>query len=334
MTQKQRTGWLWFTVLLLALSVAASTVAITGRLNNYLLDDSGAIPLIPDDSLARLEAAAAHATFEQPPVPQLKAELTPAKASSGKTSSFFEVVDEKVTWSTMTPVDIFSITYANGEQNITVKTDDGDKLIAPGTEQSYTFKLKNTGTTPLNYLLNVDAYVTPGDVRIPVESRINRYDGEWIVGDKEQYVDVATLDTAEDSAPLGAGKYTYYTLDWRWPFESGDDEYDTLLGNMAVDQDLTLTIIISTTAVADEEPTDPDDPDNPDRPGVDPEDPDKPRPSQPDGITPPDTGDISQLGLWMMIAVASFSLMMALITYLLKKKQPLTEAENIEKDKI
>ena len=165
----------------------------------------------------------------------------------------------------------------NGEGKVFVQGADGNKVIAPGTGNSYTFKLKNTGTTPLNYLLNVDAFVTPGDVRIPVESRINRYDGEWIVGDKEQYVDVHTLDTAEDSAPLGAGKYTYYTLDWRWPFESGDDEYDTLLGNMAVEQDLTLTIIISTTAVADEEPTDPDDPDNPDRPGVDPEDPDKPK---------------------------------------------------------
>ena len=43
---------------------------------------------------------------------------------------------------------------------------------------------------------------------------------------------------------------------------------------------------------------------------------------------------VGSQGTSMMIAVASFSLMMALITYLLKKKQPLTEAENIEKDKI
>mgnify|MGYP002514042591 CR=1 FL=1 len=30
-------------------------------------------------------------------------------------------------------------------------------------------------------------------------------------------------DMAENSDTLGAGKYTYYTLDWYWPFETGDD---------------------------------------------------------------------------------------------------------------
>ena len=112
---------------------------------------------------------------------------------------------------------------------------------------------------------------------------------------------------------------------------------------MAVEEDITLTIIISTTAVADELPDDGGDGDDPSDPSgpidpndpYDPSDPDSPnkpgKPSKPnDGITPPNTGDISQLGLWMMLAIASSSLMIALIVYLLKKK-PLTEANTLEK---
>ena len=35
-----------------------------------------------------------------------------------------------------------------------------------------------------------------------------------------------------------------YTLEWQWPFE-GDDVYDTMLGNLAVEEEITLTIKIN-----------------------------------------------------------------------------------------
>jgi hypothetical protein len=38
-----------------------------------------------------------------------------------------------------------------------------------------------------------------------------------------------------------------YILQWRWPFDI-DDEYDTMLGNLAVEEDISLTIVIRTTA--------------------------------------------------------------------------------------
>ena len=134
----------------------------------------------------------------------------------------------------------------NGEKVITVNSGNGDKVIAPGTENSYTFKLKNTGNVALDYTVEVDAYFTPADIEIPITGRLNRYDGTWVIGGKDEYAKVPVLDTAEDNATLGAGKYTYYTLDWLWPFESGNDELDTMLGNLAVDQELTFTIVIKT----------------------------------------------------------------------------------------
>jgi len=201
-------------------------------------------------------------------------------------------------------VDIFRISYENNEQKVTVNSDNGDKLIAPGTENSYTFKLKNTGNVALDYTLELDAYVTPENIRIPIQARLNRYDGTWIVGDQEHYAEVSVLDNASDKDTLAAGKYTYYTLDWQWPFESGDDAWDTHLGDLAVDQDLVFTIEIKTTAEADVNP------------------------SSGGGITPPYTGDDSSLTLWIILAASSFVVILLLLFYRsADKRQRDAEAE-------
>ena len=44
-------------------------------------------------------------------------------------------------------------------------------------------------------------------------------------------------------------------MEWQWPFERGDDEFDTYLGNRAVDEDLKLTIVIKTIATGDDSRT-------------------------------------------------------------------------------
>ena len=170
-------------------------------------------------------------------------------------------------------------------------------MIAPGTENSYTFKLKNTGNVALDYTVEIDAYFTPADIEIPITGRLNRYDGTWVIGGKDEYAKVPVLDTAEDNATLGAGKYTYYTLDWLWPFESGNDELDTMLGNLAVDQELTFTIVIKTTATESSNPYDDS------------------------GITPPQTGDNTNLTLWIVLAVSSFAMMIFLLFYQNKEKR-------------
>lgn len=236
------------------------------------------------------------------PTPQ---PTTPIRPQSSQ-SSFqpgFEASDDKTVWTTNTKVDIFRISYVNGAQEITVNSDNGDKLIAPGTENSYTFKLKNTGNVPLTYTVELEAYITPANLYIPLWGRLNRYDGTWIVGSRDRYEKVAALDGAHDKATLGAGKYTYYTLDWMWPYESGDDEWDTMLGNLAVDQDLTFTIVIKTRAEAD---TDSSGGSGGGGGG---------------GITPPYTGDDSNLTLWIVIAAGSFGMVLLLLFYQRRDKR-------------
>lgn len=240
------------------------------------------------------------------PTPQ---PTTPIRPQSSQ-SSFqpgFEASDDKTVWTTNTKVDIFRISYVNGAHEVTVNSDNGDKLIAPGTENSYTFKLKNTGNVPLTYTVELEAYITPADLYIPLWGRLNRYDGTWIVGSRDRYEKVAALDGAHDKATLGAGKYTYYTLDWMWPYESGDDEWDTMLGNLAVDQDLTFTIVIKTRAEADTDSSGGGGGGSGGGGGG--------------GITPPYTGDDSNLTLWIVIAAGSFGMVLLLLFYQRRDKR-------------
>lgn len=291
--------WIWVSALILFVCVAATAIAFFSRLDGYLLDDEGAISLLGDG-----------APSDTVPTPAGVASIAPKSSAAPVQPPFspgFEASDDKTVWNTDTQVEIFHVSYKNGENVITVNSDDGDKLIAPGTENSYTFKLKNTGNVALDYTVELDAYFTPQNIQIPITGRINRYDGKWIAGGKDAYAQVAELDAASDKATLGAGKYTYYTLDWVWPFERGEDELDTELGNLAVQQDLTFTIQIKTMATASDNPDDNS------------------------GILPPYTGDDFNLVLWSALAVGSFIIMLILIIYQKKeRKREQAEAQILE----
>ncbi len=308
--KNEKLGHVLMSVLVLFICVAATTVALTSRINGFLLDDSGAISLVSETATAETEPETEPETEAQ----TTEIETAPAETKKPQVvqnaNPGFEVEDNNTVWSTDTQVEIFKLSYENGEANITVQSSDGEKVFAPGTENSYIFKLKNTGNVALDYTVDIDAYVTPADVTIPVVSRINRYDGKWLVGEKESYVDISTLDTASDRATLGAGKYTYYTLDWNWPFESGNDEYDTLLGNLAAaGEDITLTIVIKTTAEEDYTET-----------------------GSP-GITPPQTGDLNYEQIWLIMGVSSAVLFVVMIVAQKSdKRKEGAEAKAIEKE--
>lgn len=308
-----KTTWIWLSVLILLVCVAATGIAFVSRLDTFLIDDEGAISLINEDAVgttqstgATKETLSSGTTTTQAPtteqgdsnnsnapgtqVTEAVTSATTPQVTRPPQNPGFEVGDDKTVWGTNTQVEIFRIFYENGEQIITVNSENGEKVIAPGTENSYTFKLKNTGNVALDYTVEVDAYFTPADITIPITGRLNRYDEKWIIGGKDVYATVPVLDTASDSATLGAGKYTYYTLDWQWPFESGNDELDTMLGNLATEQDLTFTIVIKTTATVSEDPDDDS------------------------GITPPpQTGDNTNLALLITIAISSFVIMVYLM---------------------
>ncbi|MBQ2062340.1 MAG: hypothetical protein II458_06655 [Oscillospiraceae bacterium] len=174
----------------------------------------------------------------------------------------FSVYDKDQVWSTQTDVDIFSVSYKNGQAEVTVNSEKGDNVFAPGTEQTYEFTLANDGKYNLDYILTVEAFYENTDgLWIPIEGRLSNPDG-YVVGSAEEWPDVLELDGYKEEGKINSGRRYNYSLDWRWPFERFDgegldsnDAYDTMLGNLAVDKDLTLHIIIRTMAWVDEIPT-------------------------------------------------------------------------------
>lgn len=189
-------------------------------------------------------------------------------------------------------VEIFKFFHdETGKVTVIAAGDRGDKVFAPGTGNLYQFTLANTGDVALDYTLTMEAYVTGTDLWIPVNARVWDHTNHYLVGSADEMPDVMELNTVDEKGVLGAGRYAVYSLEWEWPFEredengeiSANDVYDTMLGNLAVDQDLVLTIVIRTYAEYDEDPNNPG--------GV---------------IKPPQTGDEAPLALLAVLCGASF----------------------------
>ena len=201
---------------------------------------------------------------------------TPEQDGTMKHNPKFEMIAEE---------EIFKLSYdETGKITVIGAQGNEDKLIAPGTSNLYQFTLANTGNVALDYTMTIQATVTGTDLQFPVNVRVWDYTNKYLLGSSDKMVDVLELNSVEESAELGAGRYAVYNLEWEWPFEWGDDEYDTMLGNLAVEDDLVLRIVIRTTAEYDENP------DNPNA-GV---------------FTPPNTGDDFPIILLSLLCSGSF----------------------------
>ncbi len=203
----------------------------------------------------------------------------------------FRVYDDRSVWKGETDIEIFRLSYENGEARVTVQSSDGDKLLAPGTENSYRFSLENNGNVDLAYRLDVEAYFSHGEYVIPVEASLYDYQNNYLTGSPEAKAPVLELNGVSREGTVKAGNVIPFTLEWEWPFE-GNDSYDTMLGDLAVEEDISLTIVINTMATYTPEPT-PDD----------------------DGV--PKTGDDG--GIMLMFAIMGLSLLALLLLIFLPK---------------
>lgn len=306
--KKHSNKWIWVWVCILFVCVAATTLVVLGRMNMFLLDDSGAMPLVADVTVVVTPTSKPTEAPTPTSVPNVPTNTPAPESTVQPGDEFLGSVGDKYNpsfetdWTNSSQAEIFRLSYVNGEGKITVNSNGTDKVIAPGTSNNYTFKLKNTGDVAMDYTMVVEMYFEPQGIVIPVEVRINRYDRTWILGDRDNYVSASQVDAVEDKGVLGAGNYTYYTLEWQWPFESGNDELDTLLGNMATEEDLTFSIAIYVKA---EESLNPDDE---------------------GGIYPGQTGDNWNNTLWITLAVCSF---IVLILPLFRRKKD-EESENAD----
>lgn len=226
----------------LALCVVLSASLLFSRLMTFVpADRQHYIPLTVGNGVTTVVTTRQDSLRSGPRQPVVLA------ASPFLTQSWFQVYDENTVWKGETDIEIFRASYKNGQGEVTVKSMDGDKLLAPGTENTYSFTLENTGSEPLQYEMSMEAYFSDGEKVIPVVARVCDLSGRYLCGSEEEYADVLELNNVSDSGTLRAGYVQPYTLQWEWPFE-GDDAYDTWLGNLAGEEDITLTIVINTLA--------------------------------------------------------------------------------------
>lgn len=257
-------------LVILMICSAASLAVLFTRLRSF--NEKGfenIIALTRTGSETNMTVSMANAPAQSPASQTVTTSSSESSSQTQSANPSFITYDENIVWSTQTDVEIFKMTYDNVSGEITVKPNSGtDKLLAPGTTNDYTFTLENNGDVPLDYTMSMQAWFGSEYV-IPVKAKVSDYNGKYLLGSANKSEDVLKLNTVGDSGVLGAGRCAVYTLDWEWVFEQGIDEYDTMLGNLAVDDDITLTIRILTTAKYDDDPGSEDEglpnpePDNP-----------------------------------------------------------------------
>ncbi|MCD8363980.1 MAG: LPXTG cell wall anchor domain-containing protein [Lachnospiraceae bacterium] len=245
---------LMISTLVTGVMTANSFLALSSRTNVPTATLS--IPAIPDSGSAatemRYSSGGAGVTL-----------LSASKSRSGSAVMMDSVIrDSKTVWSGETKIDIFSLSYDNAMGETTVKSSYGDKVIAPGTSDSYYFRIENTGSVSVDYTMTAegDAVFTLNGVKytVPVQVKLSNSDNTYLAGSANRWADVDDLDAVSDSGVLSAGHYTQYTLDWQWPYEQEDvengDAFDTMLGDLAASgEELTVSVRFMVTASNDED---------------------------------------------------------------------------------
>lgn len=293
---RKKNNGTFMAVMALALCVVVTAAMLFSRLLGYSTEAARQlIPLTRSGGTTVVTAAQKQLLQPaQPTVNLLSARSDAPVYTLDETKPGFQVSDENTVWTGETSVEIFRLSYENGEGQVTVNSARGDKVLAPGTENEYIFTLQNTGNVGLDYTLTMEAYFSDGGKIIPVVARLVDYEGNYLLGSAEAYADVLALNNVLVENSISAGYVAPYTLQWQWPFE-GDDAYDTWLGDLAENADITLTIVIHTVAEHGGE----------------------------GGL--PDTGDTSPVALLCCVMVGSFAGMLVLLLLPKRKAEEANE---------
>ena len=159
------------------------------------------------------------------------------------------IEDGQASWEVDTSVDLFKATYANSQGEVTVKSAHGEKIIAPGTTNSYEFSLKNTGNISLDYTLKLDSMFALTNQELPMQIRLRSGD-RWLLGGANDWAKPEDMTSVTETGTLEVNQYVTYAFEWQWPFESGAEDTllgdlnDTLIGNAAVEQDVKFQLNI------------------------------------------------------------------------------------------
>lgn len=145
-----------------------------------------------------------------------------AGSSGGSSSQAWTkpVVYEKGgSWSQLTTINLFA------SSNSEVK----DKIY-PGVEGYYPFSIRNANDFALTFTMNIteDEHMTGN---IPLKYRLlDNKTGKYLTGNGTDAW-LSPEELQDMVVKIGNNRNVYYKLEWRWPYESGDDARDTAIGS-------------------------------------------------------------------------------------------------------
>lgn len=131
-------------------------------------------------------------------------------------------------------LDVFAMEYKNAAGVITVSGQDGEKVIAPGVDAEYTLRLRNTDRVALDYSFRPQLSYTT-EHTLPILIRLLDPQDRYVIGDASTWVPLDEIGRSECKGTLRRDETAEYVLQWKWPFESGDDGYDSFLGSATAD---------------------------------------------------------------------------------------------------
>ena len=127
-------------------------------------------------------------------------------------------------------LNVFAIEYKSATGDITVQGSEGAKVIAPGTDIEYTLRMRNVDKVAINYSFTPAVEFT-SEHEIPILVRLLGPDDKYVIGSETEWIPIAEIGDVSGSGTLGVNETAEYVFEWKWPFESGDDAYDSFLGS-------------------------------------------------------------------------------------------------------
>ena len=147
-------------------------------------------------------------------------------------------------------LDLFNDTYKNGE-NVTVDSNDGANVIAPGTSQTDTliWSPADSFAPEVDYELT---FAVVGEIPEKIEDELKwtlKVDNEQNARTFETFgalqEAISAITYHGDAA--AAGPQVQIQIGWIWEFENGGDAADTELGNAGTLASLEITVTMTAT---------------------------------------------------------------------------------------
>lgn len=144
-------------------------------------------------------------------------------------------------------IDVFSIHYENEQGDITVKGNNGERVIAPGTDVSYTIRVRNADRFAIDYFLEPRLEFS-SEYQLPLLVRIIDPEDNYILGSATEWATLDELNRVSHKGTLEKSESAEYVFQWMWPYEGEDDLFDTALGGSDVDIGLSVSFELGAVA--------------------------------------------------------------------------------------